>query len=286
MKRAGKVWRLAIGAGLCGMAFGLGAVTQRYYGLGNLIKLFYPEYKKPWCAVPSEYRGKLRVFILAGQSNMEGGGYLRDYTPLETHGRAFVFTKDYKWFAAKEPLSGSGVGPALAFACRLLERDPGIAVGLVPCARGGTNIGQWQRAFGDHTLYGKCLMRAKAASVMGGLAGVLFSQGENDAEGDPNDHPHDWKVMFERFAQDLRRDIGKPDLPIIFAQLGPGQGALWQAVQKQQASVRLPGCVMIHTDDLKFNPGHCHFDTASQMQIGRRFADAYMALEKQRRQER
>ena len=45
----------------------------------------------------------LKVFILAGQSNMSGHDDLSDSVP-SGHPRAFVFGNDYRWRQATEPL--------------------------------------------------------------------------------------------------------------------------------------------------------------------------------------
>jgi len=264
------------------LGFVTGVVAQRYYGMGNIVKIFYPEHKVPKMLVPQEFHGKLTLFILAGQSNMKGEGKVVEYIPLDTKGRVFVFTRDYKWTEAKEPLSGNGIGPGLAFAHHLLALEPNLVIGLIPCAVGGTNIGQWQRNLSENSLYGRCMMRAKAASIMGYFGGILFLQGENDTEGKPEDHPNDWAVFFEKFVGDLRSDLGYPNLPVIYGQIGPNtkNSPIWADVQKQQEAVKLTNCNMIKTSDLQVYPGEGHFTTASQMYLGRRFADAYWELVK------
>ncbi len=266
------------------LGFMLGAVSQRYYGLGNIRRFFFPESAdEPECAVPEELRGRLHIFLLAGQSNMEGGGRLSEYSPLDTQGCVYVFDKEaFRWNVAREPLDGRMVGPAVSFACALRAKDPALCIGLVPCARGGTNIAQWSRNLSDHSLYGRLLMRAKAASAMGRIEGLLFMQGENDTEGKPEDHPYEWRDFFERFVEDVRMDLGISDLPVIFAQIGanPGEGGPWEVIKRQQADVRMPSCAMTRTDDLAYNEGEIHLSTASQMVLGRRFADAFWALRK------
>ncbi|MCE5324872.1 MAG: sialate O-acetylesterase [Planctomycetaceae bacterium] len=272
--------RLLLPISLVAVSFIGGAALQKSYGLGNLIKLLNPRHgTPPSCAVPDTYKGKLDIFILAGQSNMEGGGLPKEYVPLDTKNRVFVFPKkEYIWAVAREPLDGNMVGPGLAFAAELVQGNSTCAVGLVPCAAGGTNISKWQRNLAESSLYGRCLMKSKGASAMGNLAGILFLQGENDAEGKPDDHPHDWARMFERFATDIRQDLREPNLPIILAQIGQGNSPAWRSVQEQQASVKLDHYGFITTADLPYNPGNIHFTTASQMIIGKRFAEAYLKI--------
>ena len=130
-------------------------------------------------------------------------------------------------------MAKSGVGPSVAFAATYLEEIgcPIVLVVLVPAARGGTNIGQWAPSSNDGALYTEAVKRTLAASHLGKIRGVLFFQGENDAEGDPEDHPDDWDAQFENLVQNLRDDFGAEDLPVVFAQLGAGQHADWQKVK-------------------------------------------------------
>lgn len=101
-----------------------------------------------------------------------------DQTP---HPRVYAFGPDYRWRRAIEPLGDApGVGPGLAFAKEVASRQPEMVIGLVPCARGGTSILAWQRSLSERSLYGACLSRARAASVVGEIAGLLFLQGESD----------------------------------------------------------------------------------------------------------
>ena len=74
----------------------------------------------------------------------------------------------------------AGFGPGMDFAFGSLERHPDIVIGLIPCAKNSSGIIQWQRDLSDQSLYGSCLKRARAASPMGEIAGILFFQGETD----------------------------------------------------------------------------------------------------------
>ncbi len=248
--------------------------------------------------IPPDYQGKLQLFVLAGQSNMSGRAELPQPAP-QPNPRIWVFGNDYKWHIATEPVDsaanqqdkisedpGAGFGPSLAFATALAEQNPDIVIGLIPCARGGTWIDLWKKKEGKLSLYGSCLARARAASAMGSLAGLLFMQGEADASNPakypPNSlAPQDWKNRFERFISDWRNDLGTPELPVVFAQIGshtmPEEFPNWETVQTQQAQVQLPFTTMIKTDDLALMD-YVHFTAESYTIIGQRFAKAYRTL--------
>lgn len=249
-------------------------------------------------AIPQEYRGKLQIFLLAGQSNMSGMGDLSKAT-IKPDPRIYVFANDYKWKLAEEPIddasgqvdivsadADAGFSPALAFASVLLEHDPALVIGLVPCAKGGSSIHEWSRDLGSDTLYGSCLRRAKEAAQMGQIAGMLFYQGETDAQNPALLEgkellPEQWAEQFTKFVSDLRMDLSLPSLPVVFAQIGknfiPDYLPNWETVRRQQEFVQMENVVMIYTEDLPISDS-VHFTAAGYELLGRRFAKAYLQL--------
>lgn len=270
---------------IIGVLFGV--VAQRNFGSESNI--------------PKEFHGKLQLFILVGQSNMVGMGIV----PMKgekDNDRIFVFGNDYQWKKATEPIddpSGqvdkvskdkkAGFSSALSFAKTLLEQNPELVIGLIPCAKGSSSIYEWQRNLSVDSLYGSCLKRVNEASAMGDVAGILFFQGEKDAE-DPNNNPHlilqpnQWGREFIKFVNDMRMDLDLPNLPIIFAQIGtnttPEDFVNWEIVKMQQLAVQVPFSAMITTDDLILRD-KVHFTTLSYIEIGTRFAEAYLSLLKE-----
>lgn len=246
--------------------------------------------------VPKHLVGQLQLFVLAGQSNMSGLGNLPAAQP--THPHVFVFGNDYRWRIGVEPVDGeigqvdevsldaqAGFGPGMAFALALTERFRGSAIGLIPCAKGASEITQWQRDLSDDALYGSCLKRVRAASTLGRPAGLLFFQGEADAV-DPRKVPDrapaptEYAEKFASFVDDFRRDLGAM-IPIVYAQIGthaaPEYFTQWDLVKQQQQSVALRCAAMIKTEDLPLRDA-VHFTTSSYVVIGRRFAQAFTQL--------
>lgn len=173
-----------------------------------------------------------QIFILSGQSNMAGrGGVLRSHNntkhwdgvvPPEcaSHPSIRRLSAGIHWEEAKEPLhfdidasKTCGVGPGMAFANAVRGRV-GPAVGLVPCAVGGTAIREWARG---QRLYENMVKRAKAAVEIGGdgaeIKAVLWYQGESDTEKE-----HDaaaYKARMETLIRNVREDLCLPNLPFI-----------------------------------------------------------------------
>lgn len=123
--------------------------------------------------IPDQYLGKLSLFLLVGQSNMSGRGELPAEVQ-EINPQVFVFGNDYRWHHAVEPVDSpigqvdsvsidydAGYSLATSFANALLENDPELIIGFIPCAAGGSSIQKWQKDLSEQSLYGSCLKRAK-----------------------------------------------------------------------------------------------------------------------------
>ena len=194
------------------------------------------------------------IWILAGQSNMEGCGKLIDVfsgrpnPDLETPTPEInVFELREEWAPAQEPLhwlSDSprnihfrlwglpgapaeppphdpnrqiGAGLGLTFATTVFA-ETGVPIGLVPSAHGGTSMTQWdpdRKDEGGDSLYGATFERFKA--VGGKVAGILWYQGESDCR--PEDHAH-FANRFTKIIAGFRRDFNQPELPFYYVQLG------------------------------------------------------------------
>lgn len=261
----------------------------------------------------------LVVFGFEGQSHASGRAPLASapanlLTPhFDASGNVDVYTfgNDYQWRAAVEPVdsatgqidsvsvdSTAAVGPAMAFGLAYVETHPGARVALVPCAKGSTTIHEWRRqSLVDGTLtpmrsnlYGSCLHRIHQALLAPGavLGGIIIMQGDSDAR--PSTvyaQPNTYADQVVRWVKILRADLDDPALPVVFAQLGPTPPdstlTEWGMVKAQQAQARsrLMRVGMIVTDDLAVLSDGLHFTAASNVEIGRRFAEAMTAVENQ-----
>ena len=172
------------------------------------------------------------VFLLAGQSNMAGRGPLADapLPPLgstaSTDERITAFsqrgsgaTTAEAWAAASEPLHADkpdkvGVGPGLAFARALLRLAPQAvvpAVGLVPCAWGGSELARWEEG-GD--LFEEAVRRTRAGLREGdALGGMLWHQGESDCGDERLAHTHAERLVRALQLRTARRRLRPPARP-------------------------------------------------------------------------
>ncbi|MGB3299011.1 MAG: sialate O-acetylesterase, partial [Phormidesmis sp.] len=297
----------------CGIGLGVG--LQRYFEVsaktvGLLQKAGFSRYfSAPTeafaeslsdSAIADQLQGKLKLYVLVGQSNMVGAAELPN--DIQASANVFTFGNDYRWEKATELVDNPanqvdsvsedpepGFGPALTFAKTLVAGDSNQLIGLIPCAKDGSSISDWQRNMSDQTLYGSCLKRVRAASSMGEVSGILFFQGEADTI-DPQQFPalqpdaKAWAEKFALFAYNFRQDVGKPDLPLVYAQLGQPADLEglpnWDLVKAQQKNIQIPNAKMIETADLPMQG--IHFTVDSYKVIGQRFADAINSIQSAR----
>jgi hypothetical protein len=205
---------------------------------------------------------------------------------------------DDQWYLARHPLhltgdaktfqghDNAGVGPGLAFAEVMTAQDKTAAMGLVPCAVGGSSIKLWQNGA---KLYDEALRRAKlalqtTAPVKARLRGILWLQGEANANAqDRPQYAGQLRSMIEAF----RADLAMPELPFIACTIGEMQPEPRLADLKAMNEILLalpksvPHAACVDARDLKTHIGDSvHFDTAAQNEIGKRFAAEAAKLER------
>lgn len=216
-------------------------------------------------AVRDIYVGDL--WLMAGQSNMEGVGNMADAP--ETHPLVRSFTMARTWEEARDPLhfipespdgahSGGrpmdaaaaakakrnaikGVGVGVTFG-RLMHERSGVPQGLIATAHGGTSMAQWSPALkdkGGDSLYGSMLLSLRAVGQP--VAGVLWYQGCSDAQ---PEQAAVYTARMQELVAAVRADLGQPALPWVIVQIGrlvqddEARAPVWNGIQEQQR--RLP----------------------------------------------
>ncbi|MBY0504922.1 MAG: sialate O-acetylesterase [Bryobacteraceae bacterium] len=224
----------------------------------------------------------LRIFLLCGQSNMAGRGEIeeQDRRSLE---RVWSMNKANEWALATDPLhydkpAIAGVGLGRTFARVLTTADPAAKLGLVPCAMGGSALHEWAPGA---PLYQNAVKRARIALGSGRLAGLLWHQGESDA----NDEQRA-ETYLERFSVTLaalRKELGV--MPVVVGQLGEflreETSPFADTVNHQLARVPLEirRAAFVSSAGLGHRGDEIHFDAAGFRELGRRYAHAYLGLD-------
>jgi len=246
------------------------------------------------------------LWILAGQSNMEGVGNLDDVQPPSP--RVNMFDQTDQWRLAQEPLhrlvdaadrvhwrrnsnkqseklTGEGLtnwinarrkgaGLGLPFAVSLSQATA-VPIGLIPCAHGGTSMDEWSPALRDKrgdSPYGAMYRRFQAAG--GKVTGILWYQGESDAN--PKD-AQQFRKKFEDFIAAVRRDFDDPDLPFFYVQIGrhvsKSPPEPWNLVQEEQRliALRISNVQMVASITSALDDG-IHVSTADLKRLGHELA--------------
>ncbi|MCY2931306.1 MAG: hypothetical protein NTV86_17825 [Planctomycetota bacterium] len=248
------------------------------------------------------------VWLLGGQSNMQGCGLLGDLPRARRDVRAFYM--DDRWAPAQDPIhnlweavdqvhadlnggvrpgmpEGRGAGPGAAFAGRMRDLS-GVPQGLLACAHGGSSMTQWDpalRKLGDRSLYGAMLRRFRKNGSR--VAGLLWYQGCSDASPEASGL---YTKRMKAFIAAVRRDFGDPNLPVVVVQISRvtawgGDGARhWNSVQDQQRRLSevVRNCAVVPAIDLALDDG-IHIEGRDQNRLGRRLAYAMNVLRTGRR---
>ncbi len=226
------------------------------------------------------------VFILLGQSNMEGGQSVDGEMDKEKDNRIYKMNKQGDWIVASDPITNNydvAVGPGFQFAKKMIEENPEISIGLIPLAVGGKELNYWNIL---GTPYRDVIFFANEANKSGVLKGILWHQGEGDT-GDPwNANTYGRKLI--NLVDHIRKDLHNAYLPFVV-------GGLTQARHPE-----IKDLLDLRTevnDQLKF-VGHSffqtgyvssekvpymdsdpvHFTSEGQRTMGERYATEYLRI--------
>lgn len=246
---------------------------------------FFPEVEIQPSDIPE--KENIWVFILAGQSNMAGRGFVEPQDTVANE-RIFSINKDSEIIIAKEPLhfyesNLTGLDSGFSFAKTLTEQIPdSISILLIPTAVGGSSISQWleDSVHRDVKLLTNFREKAKIGLKYGQAKGILWHQGESDANS--NDVSL-YQMRLSALFKEFRRIIGNENLPILVGELGRYSGdPFWQEINEQIEAYVLDDAhaMLIHTADLKHKGDKVHFDSESQRIMGERFANQFLKLHK------
>lgn len=231
----------------------------------------------------------LYIFIMAGQSNMAGRGFVEPQDTL-TYKRILTIDKSMKWIYAKEPLhfyepSMTGLDCGMAFAKKLLDSIPeGISIAVIPCAVGGSSIEQWinNETFRGVTLLDNFKEKVGFAKDYGILKGIIWHQGESNAKSEliPK-----YSQRLDSLINAFRFLVKNDTLPIILGELGsyskPTEKQMrWDSINTviQDIAWKDKNIALVETGDLKHKGDNVHFDSESQRILGERYAKKYLEI--------
>ena len=233
---------------------------------------------------------KFHLFLLVGQSNMAGRGTVeeQDKTP---HPRVLMLSKTGEWVPAVDPMHfdkpTAGVGWGKTFAPLIAEANPGVTIGLIPCAVGGSPIDAWKpgefyKPTNSHP-WDDALTRARLALKAGTLKGILWHQGESDST---DQLAPGYEAKLHDLITRLRKELEAPSVPFIVGQMGIFAESPWNDAKKQvdQAHRDLPKKVkntaFVSAEGLHHRGDKVHFDSPAYRELGKRYAEAFSKMVK------
>lgn len=245
-------------------------------------KVNFPKTFEPVLNLPK--KDNVWVFILAGQSNMAGRGFVE---PMDTipNQRVFSITSDGRLVYAKEPLHFyepelTGLDCGLSFGKTFAKNIPdSISVLVIPTAIGGSSASQWvgDSLYRNVQLLSNFKEKVAIGNQYGVIKGILWHQGESDAN--EKDLPFYDEKIAALFAT-FRNITANDHLPILMGMLAPfpkneayrdsiNQTILAYSITDNQTAV-------IDTHDLEHKGDTLHFNSAAQRLMGERFAETYL----------
>ena len=251
----------------------------------------------------------LRIFIFAGQSNMEGAdSKVKDihrfppFAGLDMPQDKVLFSYNIgreekqasKGWVALQPV-GKMVGPELSFA-RRVSQESRAPVAIIKCAAGGTTLGgDWNPDEpSGFKLYPLALQLVQSSlaeldrkKVAYRIEGFMWHQGENDMfskEFQPN-----YGRNLKNFLASWRRDLKAPGLKFYIGELctktiwGMDNRVNMYAIRAGQKAVTdsdpLAEYIPTSHDAVEIGGGaglHYHYGTLGQLEHGVNYADAYL----------
>lgn len=224
------------------------------------------------------------IFMMAGQSNMAGRGAIESQD-LITNERIITINRVNEWVIASEPLhfyepSGAGLDCGMSFASEMLKHVPdSITIAMVPCAVGGSSIFQWledKEHRGVHLL-SNFREKAQLAKQRGVIKGIIWHQGESNAN--PDDIPVYQDALLDLFST-FKAITQNDQLPIVMGELGRFSTPEEKASNFEKINAVIgktaqenENLYVISSEGLNHKGDNLHFDSASQRELGRRYAE-------------
>jgi Carbohydrate esterase, sialic acid-specific acetylesterase len=241
-----------------------------------------------------------RLFLLAGQSNMQGVGTADSVEMTNCLAPAQVALFEDLQF--RPLLWRSTFGPELGLAAELGRLHPDERLVLIKLARSRLSLrDDWSpgvRTRGHHEnnrgAWFRRLCRITAAVANAcrergeeiSLGALFWMQGERDA--DDSDMAAAYAENLAQLVHRLRGRLGEPRLPVLIGAIPRepveflngvvrfAHGAQVNDAQ-QRVATELTDVAMVDTQGLATTDG-VHYDSPSLLELGRRFAAAYTSL--------
>ncbi|MBH0157264.1 sialate O-acetylesterase [Fictibacillus sp. 5RED26] len=223
----------------------------------------------------------IKSFLMLGQSNMAGRGFLHEVEPI--YNEKIKMLRNGQWQMMTEPINYdrpvAGVSLAASFAEAFAKANPHDEIGLIPCAEGGSSLDDWHP---QGTLFQHALSEARFALETSQICGILWHQGESDS------HNSLHETYYEKLSliiETLRKELSLHHVPVMIGELGDFLGKTgfgkysseFQEINKQlrRFAHEQQNCYFVSAEGLTPNPDGIHLNAVSQRKFGFRYYAAF-----------
>ena len=227
---------------------------------------------------------KYDVFLLIGQSNMAGRGYMIEGDDLPFSKNVFLLNDKGEIEPASNPLNKYStirkempmqrIGPGFGFSRKLAEKT-GRKILLVVNARGGSSIKDW-KVGAEKAYYNEAVRRTEQALAHNGkLKAILWHQGETDAT------DHGYMEELADMVTNMRKDLKARKVPFI-----AGEIAYWmkeyegfnERIVNISEYISNSACISAENCSMLKDEEDPHFSREAQIILGERYADAVLRI--------
>ncbi|MGK7927406.1 MAG: sialate O-acetylesterase [Spirulina sp.] len=250
----------------------------------------------------------IKLFILAGQSNMVGTfSDLAELPPhlQQTQPNVLWYDRHDRWVMLQpptEPLpftrridNGEGFGPEISLGLNLANRL-GETVALIKYSVNGTNLDREWNPHVEESLYslmkerirqGREMLEVRGYSLE--VAGFFWMQGESDAKNDLN-MALNYEENLRNLILKIRQDFASPNLPFIYGKIfltnnhqtyDPEREFQYGDVIREaqdRISRMISHTGVVETIDLTRYFDNLHFDSNGLIELGDRMADSWLEV--------
>lgn len=224
---------------------------------------------------------KMKSVLIIGQSNMAGRGFIKD-VPSIINEHLFML-RNGRFQLMVEPINfdrrEAGVGLVSSFAAAWSKDHPGLNLGIIPAAEGGSAISEWQPG---EILMEHALAQAKLAQKSSEIIAILWNQGENDSREDLYlSYQEQLKTTFTH----LRKELNLPHVPIIMGLLADTLNTFaiglhcpqFKEINHEMTELTklIPNTYVVSSEELTMNPDGIHLDAHSLRRWGLRYYESF-----------
>jgi hypothetical protein len=221
----------------------------------------------------------LKVFVLAGTSNMHGAPAKPENVPedlrqplkdvLVNQNGSWVPLEAGKTLVGNEATFGKAMARHLGEPIGIVRISVASASDASPGARLNSMVKQ---------------ARDKGRPIV--IAGMLLDVSYRD--GNKEETAKAYGENLVRWVETTRRDVGNANLPIVMNRAIPPvpRNPHLEVVRKAQDAVKLPHFRVFNCDDVSRGGDKVHFTTEGRLEMGKRFAAAMIELLKAEKEQK